>query len=395
MARPLFSDDRDSRCDVLVAGGGAVGLCAALAFAKAGRTTALVTTAPPIRDGRTVALMRPALAFLDDLGVGPRIEAESAPLERLAIIDDSGSLFRPPPVTFAARDIGHDAFGHNIENATLVAHLAEAVAAAGVTRIETAVRAIAESAESTLVTLEDGRRYAAALVVAADGRRSVLREAIGVPAREWAYPQVALTAILSHVRPHHETSTEFHTRTGPFTLVPLPGRRSSLVWLTSPAEGERLSGLSDEAFATAVETQAQSMLGAMRLDGPRGLVPMGGLAVSRFSAGRVALAGEAAHVFPPIGAQGLNLGLRDIADLVESAVPARARDFAERVPGALIRYDGLRRGDVALRTTMVDTLNRSLLTPFLPLDFARGAGLLALGALPPLRRFVMRQGLGR
>jgi 2-octaprenyl-6-methoxyphenol hydroxylase len=169
----------------------------------------------------------------------------------------------------------------------------------------------------------------------------------------------------------------------------MSGRRSSLVWLLEPLEAERIAGLDDPSFAREVERRTHSILGAMTLAGPRGRVPMGGLSVDRFSAARMALIGEAAHVFPPIGAQGLNLGLRDVAALRDAV--AGADD-----PGAdaaLAAYDRSRQADVRLRTGAVDALNRTLLIDLLPADLMRGAGLLALSRIAPLRRLVMRQGL--
>jgi len=233
----------------------------------------------------------------------------------------------------------------------------------------------------------------ARLVVAADGRRSVLRQKAGIKPREWAYPQAALTTILAHDRGHRDTSTEFHTRHGPFTLVPLPGRRSSLVWVTEPRDAERLAELDDAGLALTIERQAHSILGAMRIDGPRGVVPMTGLSVDRYGAGRVALVGEAAHVFPPIGAQGLNLGLRDVAALVDAV--SDSREASEDIGGAgtLRRYQRGRDIDVRLRTAAVDTLNRTLLADLLPADLLRGAGLLLLDRVRPLRRLVMREGV--
>ena len=212
--------------------------------------------------------------------------------------------------------------------------------------------------------------------------------------RDWTYPQSAITTILAHERPHRDVSTEFHTRSGPFTLVPLPGgHRSSLVWVTGEGAARRLAALDDDALGQAVERQARAMLGAMRVDGPRGLVPMRGLAVARPVAQRLALIGEAAHVFPPIGAQGLNLGLRDAATLRDVVLDA-ARDG--RDPGARPVLDGYaraRRVDTAARTAAVDLLNRSLLTDLLPVDALRGLGLLAMANLGPLRRLVMREGV--
>ena len=171
--------------------------------------------------------------------------------------------------------------------------------------------------------------------------------------------------------------------------MPLPGRRSSLVWPVDSEEAPALTALDDAAFALQVERQEQSPPGPMTVSGPRGKVPMGGLSVERFSAGRMALIGEAAHVFPPIGAQGLNLGLRDVAALSEALAGATDAGAAS----VIADYDGARRTDVRLRTGAVDVLNRTLLTDLMPADLMRGAGLLALSRIGPLRRLVMRQGL--
>jgi len=375
--------------DIAIVGAGAVGLAAALALGQRGHSVALLGPVATPRDGRTVALLDGSWRFLEDLGLQDALAEKSAPLAVMRLVDDSGSLFRQPPVEFRASEIGLEAFGWNIENADLTAILAERAAAVpGVRMIPGFVRAIEPEGGSIRLT-GDGFALNARLVVGADGRNSQVRAAAGIEAREWRYPQVALTAIFEHTRDHRETSTEFHTRQGPCTLVPLPGRRSSLVWLLEPGQAETIAGLDDTAFARRVETQVQSLLGALTVTGPRGKIPMGGLSVERFGAGRMALIGEAAHVFPPIGAQGLNLGLRDVAALSE-ALTGASDPGSE---GVIADYDRARQADVRLRTGAVDVLNRTLLTDLLPADLLRGAGLLALSRIGPLRRLVMRQGL--
>lgn len=379
-------------CDVVVVGGGAAGLSAGVALARAGREVTLVAQPPQRADGRTVALMAGSVAFLTRIGAWEAIAPHASPLASLSIIDDTGAILRAPPITFHAAELGLDAFGFNVESTTLVRALAEVAAAtAGLRLVEGSVEAVRIDDAGVDLSLADGATVTARLVVGADGRGSRVRTAAGIATREWSYDQDAVTAIFAHSRPHRDTSTEFHTRHGPFTLVPLSGRRSSLVWLTRPARARELHDLPADAFAREVERQAHSLLGAMRLDGPRGVVPMGGLTAERFSGPRVALVGEAAHVFPPIGAQGLNLGLRDVADLVASTGRPGGDPGAA---AAMADYDRRRAGDVRLRTLAVDALNRSLLAGLLPVDALRGAGLMALAALPPLRRFVMRQGLG-
>ncbi len=375
--------------DIAIVGPGPVGTAAALASAQAGFTVALVGPANPRHDGRTVAVMDRSWQLLDQLGVASALEPEAAALNVMRLVDDTGSLFRRPPTEFRASEIGLDQFGFNVETATLAkALLAAAEADSRILRVPQAVKALEVSDGARLIRLADGATISARLVVGADGRKSVVRSEAGIGARDWSYPQSALTTIMRHSRAHRNVSTEFHTRRGPCTTVPLPGRRSSIVWMMAPDDAERLMAQDDAALALAIETRTHSILGHMSLDGPRGLTPMGGLSVERFSADRVALIGEAAHVFPPIGAQGLNLGMRDVMALREC--------LDQSDPGAatgLGAYDRNRSSDVRTRTGAVDALNRSLLSDMLPVDFARGFGLLALEQIGPLRRFVMRQGL--
>lgn len=376
--------------DVAIVGTGPVGLAAALALAAEGWRVAIVGNTGVARDGRTVALLDASWRLLEALNVTPALSEKTAPLAVMRLVDDTGSLFRQPPVEFRASEVGLEAFGWNVENAELVAALAAEVERQDrITVVPGTVSTIAAQAGGIALSGDGLPPLRARLVVGADGRQSRVRQAAGIAARDWAYPQVALTAILAHGREHRETSTEFHTRKGPCTLVPLPGRRSSLVWMLDPGEADRVAALDDGDFARRVEVQTHSLLGALSVAGPRGRVPMSGLSVERFAAGRMALIGEAAHVFPPIGAQGLNLGLRDVAALRDAL--HGAADPGDDI--VMTAYDRARRSDVRLRTGAVDMLNRTLLADLVPADLLRGAGLLALSRIGPLRRLVMRQGL--
>jgi 2-octaprenyl-6-methoxyphenol hydroxylase len=389
-----------SGLDVLIAGAGLTGLSAAFGVAKAGFDVVCCGGTERTGRGRTVALLDQSVAFLDSLGLWASLQSRAAPLRSLRLIDDMGGFFPPRPVEFYAAEIGLDAFGWNIENDLMAEALAAAVAQSpGVERVAAGVKAYDFSADAARVKFEDGREISAQLVIGADGRDSKARRAAGLEARLHRYPQTALTAYLAHRLPHDDFSTEFHTRGGPFTLVPLPAgatapNRSSLVWVMGQEEARRRGALDDEALAREIERQAHSLLGAIRIEGERGFFPMVRQTVSKIVGERLALVGDAAHVLPPIGAQGLNLGLRDVAAIVACAAEARAEGRDIGGPQTLAAYESARRADVMLRTGAVDGLNRSLLTRFAPIDVARAAGLAALSAVGPLRRLVMRAGIG-
>ena len=384
---------REEDADVAVVGAGAVGLAAALAFTRAGFRTVLVGPEAQVRDGRTAALLDGSLRLLASLGLQEGLAAASAPLQTMRIVDDTASLFRPPPVEFRAAELGLPAFGRNVENARLVSLLAEAARAEPRLRWRTELASGLGGDGFDTVSTADGGVLRSRLVIAADGRRSRMRDAAGIAARERGYPQVAFTTILSHTRDHGFTSTEFHTRAGPATFVPLPGRRSSMVWVASPPDAERLAAMPDDGLAEAIRMRARSLLGAVDIAGPRGTTPLGALWVDRLVRGRLALVGEAAHALPPIGAQGLNLGMADVRALLDVALQARSEGLDIGGPAALARYEAARSGDVRMRTAAVDGLNRALLSRSLPIDLARGIGLGALARLGPIRRAVMRTGL--
>ena len=393
---------------VIVVGGGPAGLTAAIALGLAGVETVLVAPSAPA-DARTTALLASSVTALDTLGVWDLCRAEAAPLRSLRLVDDTGRLMRAPEVKFDAGEIGLEAFGYNIANRHLVAALDARVAALpSLHRRNETATGIEPGDGAVSVTLASGESLTARLVIGADGRHSLCRRAASIATNKRNGAQTALALSFSHSRPHHDTSTEFHTPDGPFTTVPLPGNRSSLVWMMGPGAAKRTTAWPDARLSLEIERHSHSILGkttvAPTLPSPasggglgrgpeRGLFPLTTETAERFAAHRIALIGEAAHVMPPIGAQGLNLGLRDAAQIAELVADAHGAGTDVGSDALLDRYDMRRRPDVTTRMLAVDWLNRSLLTDFLPVQSLRGLGLYALDRIGPLRRFVMREGI--
>ena len=381
--------------DVAVVGGGPAGLTAAVALAGAGVSTALVSGRPARIDNRTTALLAGSVTALDAIGVWASCRADAAALRVMRIVDDTDRLWRAPEVRFDAAEIGLEAFGWNVENRHLVAALqGRAREIPALVRIDDDAGAIAIGDDDVTVSLAGGGALTARLVVGADGRRSICRAAAGIETERRSYPQSALTFSLTHARPHRDISTEFHTPQGPFTLVPLPGLRSSLVCVVAPDEAERIGALNAAGLDDEIERRSHSILGKIKVEPGHGAFPLGVETARRFAARRIALIGEAGHVMPPIGAQGLNLGLRDAATIGELVVAARRA--GEDIGGTALtdEFDRLRRADVTSRALAVDLLNRSLLSDFLPVQGARGLGLWLLDRIGPLRRAMMREGVG-
>jgi 2-octaprenyl-6-methoxyphenol hydroxylase len=377
--------------EVAVIGGGPAGLVSAIALAAAGADTLLI--APPAEaDRRTTALLANSATALATLGVWQACLAHAAPLKKLRIADDTARLFRAPEVSFDAAEIGLEAFGYNIENRHLIAALEDRAFALNLSRI--AAPALVVTSDPYGVTIRHaGGEVRVKLAIGADGQKSLCRAAAGISTQRHAYPQTALALNLAHDRPHHDTSTEFHTESGPFTLVPLPASRSSLVCVLDPASATKLAALHDGALSSVIERRAHSLLGKMRVEPGRGVFPLAVETADAFARARIALVGEAAHVVPPIGAQGLNLGLRDGATIAEIVADARRQNFDPGAPEILARYDRQRRADVLSRTLAVDLLNRSLLSDFLPAHGARGLSLYLVDRIGPLRRALMREGV--
>jgi len=380
--------------DAAVIGGGPAGVAAAIALARRGANTALVARRAPYADNRTTALLGDTVDFLQRLEVWSRCQDQAAALQTMRLVDDTGRLIRAPEVRFSSLEIGLDQFGYNIQNRALTVALEERAAQLpNLARFDDEADAIGPEESIVAVRSVGGKSLSARLVVGADGRQSPSRKAAGIAVRRRDLGQAALTFNISHSRPHRNISTEFHTPHGPCVFVPLPGERCSVVWVTSPKEAERLLGISDDELSAAAEAQSHSILGRVRVEPGRHVFSLSIEQPEKFAQHRVALVGEAAHVLPPIGAQGLNMGLRDAADIAEIAGQAKALGEDPGSPRVLARYQSARRADVMSRTFAIDMANRSLLSDFLPVQSLRAAGLHLIGSIGPLRRLAMREGL--
>lgn len=378
-----------SNHQIVVVGAGPAGLAATLALRQAGHE-AICAGPPPepsAPDRRTTALLEGSAQFLRRLGVWDRLAPLAAPLRTLRLIDRTGRLFRAPDMQFEASETGHDAFGYNVPNIDLHRVLLDALGESFLPT--TGVSGLVNDDGAAQLSLGDGPALRADLVVGADGRQSFCRERAGIGVRRWSYDQTAIVCNFRHTRPHHGACTEFHYPRGPFTVVPLPGEASSLVWVERPERSKRLAAMNDEEFTGEVAARLDGLLGDIVETGARGAFPLSGLVARKLTDARLALVGEAAHVMPPIGAQGLNLGFRDAADLADCT--AGAADPGD--PKVLAAYEARRRSDIFVRTLAADLLNRTLISNSPILQLARGAGLMALSFAGPLRRLAMRQGM--
>jgi 2-octaprenyl-6-methoxyphenol hydroxylase len=316
----------------------------------------------------------------------------------MRIVDAGGPIAEPRIIKdFDAAEISDQPFGWNLPNWLLrremVARLGELPNVAFLPGTATA-RVMTREAEA-LATLSDGQRISARLIVAADGRNSTVRQEVGIEVSTTRYGQKALAFAVAHPVPHDNISTEIHRSGGPFTLVPLPDRNggpaSSVVWMESGPEVARLAALPQDAFEAAINERSCGVLGTLRLDSARTVWPIITQAAERMVATRVALIAEAAHVMPPIGAQGLNMSLADLSALLDLAIANPASLGSAEM---LTAFERKRHLEVKARLAGVDLLNRTSMLgePFLR-DLRAGA-LNALYSLGPVRKTLMKAGLG-
>ena len=388
--------------DILISGGGVAGLTAAAAFGTAGFRVTIVEPDAPVTEAtaqgadlRTTAFLTPSLKVLEAAGLWTRLAPHAAALKVMRIVDAGG----PEPKArltrdFEASEISDQPFGYNLPNWLLRREiLARLADLPNVTfRPGLATTGLTTRATEARVALSDGSTLSAKLVLAADGRNSTMRQAAGIGTKTIRYGQKALVLSVTHPRPHDNISTEIHRSGGPFTLVPLADpHASAVVWMERGPEALRLATLPEPAFAEALNLRACDLLGPLTPTSRRMTWPIITQWAHRMAGERVALMAEAAHVVPPIGAQGLNMSLADLACLLDLARAAPETLGDARM---LATYHMRRHTEVTARVLGIDALNRASMASAQPLRDLRAMGLSALHALAPIRRTLMKAGLG-
>lgn len=391
--------------DIVISGAGVAGLAAACVLGEAGFDVLCVDPTAPVTerdakgaDLRTTAILQRGRRVLEEAGVWERLGDSPSALQVMRIIDAGGVEPEPRVVReFDAADISDQPFGWNVPNWLLRREmLARASLLTNVElRMGVGVSGLLTREREARVRLSDGTSARCKLVIAADGRTSPVREAVGISVRTTRYGQKALAFAVTHPEPHHNVSTEIHRSGGPFTLVPLPDHDgqpcSAVVWMENGAEAQRLAGLPEGAFEAEMTKRSCGILGPLQLASKRSVWPVISQLADRMSAERVALIAEAAHVVPPIGAQGLNMSLADISTLLDLA-----RADMDGLGNAAMRqaYHQARYSEVAVRVAGIDLLNRASMADEQLLRDARARGLDALYGLAPVRKMLMQLGLG-
>jgi 2-octaprenyl-6-methoxyphenol hydroxylase len=388
----------DLRCDVAVVGGGLAGLTLALACASAGLEVALIdriahrAMLKPGFDGRTTALAHGAKQAMAAIGVWDDLAPHASPILAIRVADGHSPFF----LHWDHAEAGPDPMGFILENATLRRALyARARAQKSLRHIApAAVTRVSDEGTHARVALADGRAIKAQLVAACDGKNSQLREAAGISCLRWDYPQTAIVACVTHEKPHRGVAIEHFRPAGPFAILPMKGNRSSIVWTERRKNAAGLRDLPPGRFRAELARRFGDFLGRVELAGPVWSYPLSFLHARRYAARRLALVGDAAHVIHPIAGQGLNLGIRDVAALAETAVDARRLGLDIGSADLLRRYEERRRFDGVALAAVTDGLNRLFSNELRTVAAARSLGLGAVNAMPRLKQFFMRQAMG-
>jgi 2-octaprenyl-6-methoxyphenol hydroxylase len=395
----------DERADVLIAGGGFAGLALAVALREALGPAFAVTVADPMLgkshadDERASAIVAAARRLFEALGVWPDVASEAQPILDMVVTDSRlDDAVRPVFLTFGGDVEPGEPFAHMIENRTLIGALEAKAHAVGVDLRTDAVADFtpeqAASADRLDVRLAGGGTISARLLIAADGARSSIRERAGIAVHGWNYGQSAIVINVGHERDHEGRAEEHFLPAGPFAMLPLKGRRSSIVWTEATAEADRIMALPDEAFRLELEKRFKLHLGEITTVSPRRAHPLGFSVTRSFIAGRIALVGDAAHVIHPIAGQGLNMGLKDVAALAEVIVDAARLGLDPGTADVLERYQRWRRFDTMTMGLATDGLNRLFSNRSAALRLVRDVGLGLVDRVPNLKRLFIREAAG-
>ncbi|WP_085900042.1 FAD-dependent monooxygenase [Kiloniella majae] len=389
---------------VQIIGGGLAGLSLAAALGAADIKTLLVDLEPPLpedpyqdaKDNRTTALIQNSINLLNACGAWAGCEEYATALSVMRIVNlPRGKQKYPSSTDFDSREINDSPFGFNVPNAVLRRVLCTRLSELpSVTHLTSTKMETLESSENGYILgLSNGQQSIAELTVGADGKNSPSRKAIGIKSMSWPYPQTAITCYIEHSKPHQNISTETHYPAGPFTLVPMMGKRSSIVWVEETALAKKLLAQDDESFTKALKEKIKGRLGTVKLFGKRGGFPISAMLSNSFHDQRFALIAEAAHALPPIAAQGLNLSLRDVAVLAELLIDQNNKRSDLGDIQLLEDYDRARHFDVFTRLAAADGLNRFASNDSAILHKVRDLGLSAVRNFAPLRHFMMKSGM--
>ena len=387
--------------DVLIGGGGFAGLALAVALRQSLGTPFSVTVTDPAlgaaraSDTRTSAIAAGARRLLETIGVWPRVAALAQPMLDMIITDSRlRDAMRPVFLAFDGEVEPGEPFAHMIENNLLIDALAGRARAEGVGIMSGAVQSVAPGNERLEVRLADGQAFAARLVVAADGAHSRIRNGAGIATRGWSYDQTAIVLNVAHERDHEGRAEEHFLPAGPFAILPLTGRRSSIVWTEEKSEAERILALPADLFHAELEKRFGRHLGNIKVENSPRAYPLGFAVARSFVAERIALIGDAAHVIHPIAGQGLNLGLKDVAALAEAIVDAARLGLDPGGADVLERYQRWRRFDTMAMAAATDALNRLFSNRSDVLRLMRDVGLGVVDRLPGLKRLFIREAAG-
>jgi 2-octaprenyl-6-methoxyphenol hydroxylase len=393
----------DERLDVAIAGGGMVGLALGCALhdalGEAARIAVIDPMLPgagPARDVRASALSAGSQHLLAALGMWPALAEHAQPVTGVDITDAAlEDVFRPIRVSYDNTVEGGEPATYIVENDQLArAVIAGAQKRPALRLVSAAVDAHAADEHGVTVTLGNGEQLRAALLVAADGRASRVRETAGIDVVGWKYPQVGIVTTVEHAKPHRARAVQHFLPSGPFAILPLKGNRSCITWTEDKHEGRRIVALDDTEFLAEAERRFGYRLGQIALAGSRALWPLEMHLARALVADRVVLVGDAAHLVHPIAGQGLNLGLRDVAALTEVVTDAARLGLDIGSSIVLGRYERWRRTDSALSAAAFDALNRLFSSDWTLMRTARTAGLAIVDRLPVLKQFFVAEAAG-